>query len=109
MVSRRPKSYPVQTEHGLYVMLEFPNDPSVVLFTCMFNSCLVNILQQTLVCFVFLFVVTEKVINSDICLTDRLQDSPLWFQLCGLHSLLLQHRCCDCLTLNYNTYWRAKV
>ena len=45
MVSRLPKSYPVQTEHGLYVMLEFPNNPSVVLFTCMFlNSCLVNIL-----------------------------------------------------------------
>ena len=25
MVSCQPKSYPVQTEHGLYVMLEFPN------------------------------------------------------------------------------------
>lgn len=44
MVSCQPKSYPVQTEHGLYVMLEFPNNPSVVLFTCMLNSCLVNIL-----------------------------------------------------------------
>ena len=44
MVSCQPKSYPVQTEHVLYVMLEFPNNPSVVLFTCMFNSCLVNIL-----------------------------------------------------------------